>query len=335
MKDLTIIGAGPVGLFAIFQAGMLGIKSHVIDILPEVGGQCTAMYPEKYIYDIPAIGKITGGDLIKSLYDQASPFNPTYQLNSKVSTIEKLNDHLEIHINNGEIIKSKAVIIAAGGGAFTPNKPMAGNLSLYEDKYIFYNVKDKNRFQDKNILIAGGGDSALDWTNELKDIANKIYLVHRRNKFKGMNSIVEQIKDDHYKEKIEIIMPYQIQEFLGDNGILNGVDLKNSLNDEIKKLDIDYALLFFGLVSNYDDLKNFNVNLHDKRSVMINSTTCKTSVDRIYAIGDIAHYENKLQLILTGFAEAASACHQIYSILNDGQKPDTNYSTSKGISEIK
>lgn len=330
--DLVIVGAGPAGLFSVFEAGMLKIKSHVIDTLEIIGGQCTALYPEKPIYDIPAHPKILASELIEMLEAQAAPFNPTYHLNQRVEKFERNSDGSFLVTTSKNVqIECKAVIIAAGCGAFGPNRPPLEGLEEFEGKSIFYAVRNKAEFAGKNVVIAGGGDSAVDWAISLAEIANKVYVVHRRDKFRCAPESADKMKKLSESGKIELVIPYQLDGVEGSNGKLSAVLVKD-FDGNVKKLEADYLLPFFGLAMELGPIANWGLNLHKNHIEIADASTMQTSEKGIYAIGDIATYQNKLKLILTGFAEAASAAHDIRKIVHPDEVFHFEYSTSKGVS---
>ncbi len=329
--DLVIIGAGPAGLFSVFEAGMLKIKAHVIDTLEVIGGQCQALYPEKPIYDIPAYPKILASDLIHRLEEQAKPFEPVYHLNQRVEKLEKNSDKtFTITTSKNNKITCKAVIIAAGCGAFGPNRPPLTNLEEFEGKSVFYAVRSKAEFADKNVVIAGGGDSAVDWTLSLAEIAKKVYVVHRRDKFRCAPESADRMKKLAEEGKIELVIPFQLEALKGENGKLSEVLVKD-FEGAIKSLPADYLLPFFGLAMELGPIASWGLTLH-KHNIEVDPATMQTSEAGIYAVGDIATYKNKLKLILTGFAEVAAACHDIYKIVHPDQLFHFEYSTSKGVS---
>ncbi len=290
--DLVIIGAGPTGLFAVFEAGMLKIKSHVIDTLESVGGQCLALYPEKPIYDIPAHPSILASDLIAKLEEQTKPFNPTYHLNQRVDVIEKKPDgSFDVITSKNNKINCKAIIIAAGCGAFGFNRPPLEGIEEYEGKSVFYAVKSKAQFADKNVVIAGGGDSAVDWTLSLADVAKKVYVVHRRDKFRCAPESAEQMKELAKKGKIELVIPFQLAGLVGSSGKLSQVLVKDFSNN-IKSLEADYLLPFFGLAMELGPIANWGLALN-KNHIEVEASTMQTSEKGIYAIGDIATYKKK------------------------------------------
>lgn len=329
--DVAIIGAGPVGLFAVFEAGMLGMKSCVIDILSTQGGQCSALYPEKPIYDIPAYPKILAGELIDKLIQQSKPFSPDYYLAQQVMSFEKLPDSNKfcIKTNKDVTIIAKVIIIAAGAGAFGPNKPPITNIDEFEDKSVFYYVKNKDYFFGKKIAIAGGGDSAIDWAISLSDIAEKIYLIHRRDKFRAAPASMEKIRSLNESGKIDLVIPYQLKSLKGENGILEEIELYDLDSNKIT-IDANILLAFFGLSMNLGPIREWNLSLENSH-ILVDKTTMETNVEGVYAVGDVATYKGKLKLILTGFAEAAAAMHHSYSRVFDGKALHFEYSTSKKI----
>lgn len=327
--DIVIIGAGPVGLFAIFEAGMLQMKVHVVDALEHIGGQCIALYPTKPIYDIPAYPKILAAELIEKLEEQCRPFNATYHLKQKVVGFNRLEDNtFELSTSIGTIIKCKAVVIAAGAGAFGPNRPPLNDIEEYENTSVFYSVRNPEKFYGKNIVIAGGGDSAVDWAIELALHAKKVYVVHRRDTFKAAPDNYRKLKELEYTGHLEIVTPFQLYGLSGANGILKEIIVKD-LEENIKSIEADILLPFFGLAMELGPIREWGLDLA-RGHIKVDSKNCQTSIDGIYAIGDIANYEGKLKLILTGFAEAASAMHDIYpKIFNKALHFE--YSTVKGV----
>jgi len=326
--DILIIGAGPVGLFSVFQAGMLGMKAHVVDSLDMIGGQCAALYPEKPIYDIPAYTKISGEDLIKNLHAQNEKFKPIYHLSQQVTSITNDGKAFKSITSRGVEIESKIVLIAAGAGSFTPNRPPLANIEKYEDKSIFYMVKNRENFRGKKIAIAGGGDSAIDWTINLAEIAEKIFLIHRRDKFRAAPESLSQVESLEKAGKVELVVPYQLHNLEGENGILQNVIVAD-LNGNEKKLDANILLPFFGLATDLGPIKNWGLGL-EHFHINVDQASCETNIPGIYAIGDVSHYEGKIKLILVGFSEAAIALHHAYSRVFDGKALHFEYSTTKG-----
>jgi thioredoxin reductase (NADPH) len=327
--DVAIIGAGPVGLFAIFECGMLGLKAHVIDALDMIGGQCAALYPEKPIYDIPGFPKIMGADLINNLAEQAKPFNPTYHLDQQVVQLTQKNDLWIIETSKDTFIEAKAILIAAGVGAFGPNRPPLDGIEDFEGTSVFYLVKKRADFAGKTVVIAGGGDSAVDWANSLSTVASKVYLVHRRDKFRAAPESVRQLRDLAKQGLVEMVVPYQLHALHGDDGELSAIEVA-TLDGEIRMFEADVLLPFFGLAMNLGPISTWGLNL-ERNHITIDPSTCTTNQNGIYAIGDIADYNNKLKLILCGFSEAAMAAHAIYHYLHPNQILHFEYSTTKGV----
>lgn len=326
--DIAIIGAGPVGLFTVFQAGMLKMKCHVIDSLEAVGGQCISLYPEKPIYDIPAYPKISAKELIDALEEQIAPFSPTFHLNQRVEHLSKQGDIFVLETSNGNIIHAKAVVIAAGAGAFGPNRPPLDRLEEFENKSIFYMVKRKEEFRSRKVMIAGGGDSAVDWALSLADIAD-VTLVHRRDKFRCAPNSHDQIMDLAAKGKIKLATPYQLDQLVGENGILSEVKLKD-FEGNILSVPTDILLSFYGLAMDIGPIEHWGLDIH-KKHLSIEPTTMETNIKGVFAVGDICSYPGKLKLILTGFSECAIACHSIYKLVFPGELLHFEYSTTKGI----
>lgn len=327
--DIIIIGAGPIGLFTIFQAGMLGMRCHIIDSQEIIGGQCSLLYPEKPIYDIPAYHKILAADLITQLEEQARPFNATYHLNQQVTQLSKEEKGFKITTSKNTIISSKVIIIAAGSGAFGPNKPPLVNIETFEGKSVFYFINNRNYFANKEIVIAGGGDSAVDWTILLTDIAKKIYLVHRREKFSAAPESIRQLKELAANEQVELVINYQLDHLLGNDGKLDAVGVKD-LEGNIRTLPANILLPFFGLAQELGPIKNWGLNIKANH-ILVEPKSLETNIPGIYAIGDIASYPGKLKLILTGFAEAASSLHHAYTKIFEGKALHFEYSTTKGV----
>lgn len=328
--DVAIIGAGPVGLFAIFELGMLKIRAHVIDTLPAVGGQCTALYPEKPIFDIPGFPSIPAAGLIENLYEQAAPFSPTYHLGQQVVKLDReANGAWRVETSTGTIISAKAVIIAAGCGAFGPNRPPLANLAQYENTSVHYMVARREDFRDAEIVIAGGGDSAVDWAVSLAEVAKKIYVVHRRDKFRAMAETVDKMHALAQTGKVEMVIPYQLDSLEGEGSQLTAVNVK-SMDGSIRRLPAQHLLAFFGLSMELGPIADWGLNLEHSH-ITIDRGTAATSAPGIFAIGDIATYEHKLKLILCGFSEAASAAHAIRDIIYPDTAYHFEYSTSRGV----
>lgn len=327
--DVAIIGAGPVGLFAVFQCGMLGLRAHVIDALPDIGGQCAALYPEKPIYDIPGFPEVSGADLIARLEAQAAPFAPVYHLGLPAHGLTRQGDLWRIGIEGGVCVEAPVVLIAGGAGAFGPNRPPLDRLEEFEGRSVFYMVRRRADFAGKRVVIAGGGDSALDWSISLAEVAAKVLVVHRRDKFRGAPESVARLYGLAEEGKIELVIPYQLKGLEGENGQISGVNVV-SMDGQEKRLEADILLPFFGLAAHLGPMEQWGLTL-DGHRIAVNPATCETTLPGVFAVGDIASYENKLKLILTGFAEAAQAAHAAYGILHPGRALHFEYSTTKGI----
>ncbi len=379
VTDVAIIGAGPVGLFAVFELGMLKISSVVIDTLPAVGGQCSALYPEKPIYDIPGFPAIAAQDLIRHLEQQAAPFAPQYVLGQQVVAVARLEktgasekpsplagegldggatycappsthtpsphplpqgerdspaaasaDGLwQLTTDKGTIIHAKAIILAAGCGAFGPNRPPLAGIERYEGTHVHYMVARREDFRGAEIVIAGGGDSAVDWAVSLAEVAKKIYVVHRRDKFRAAPEMVDQMHALAAHGTVEMVVPYQLEGLEGNGATLTGVTVQ-SMDGALRTLPAQHLLAFFGLSMELGPIASWGLNL-EASHVAVTPGTMETSIPAIFAIGDIATYAHKLKLILCGFAEAAHAAHRIRDIIYPNTAYHFEYSTSKGV----
>lgn len=333
--DVVVIGAGPVGLFAVFELGMLQLRCHVIDSLDMPGGQCAALYPEKPIYDIPAYPRILAGELVERLLEQAAPFEPVYHLGQQARALSRRGDgRWSVETSAGTEIAAHAVVIAAGAGAFGPNRPPLEGIERFEAAGpgvgVHYVVRRRDDFRGRTLVIAGGGDSALDWAVSLAGVAKKIYLVHRRPRFRGAPETVAQMEAlARPGGPIEKVVPYQLHGLEGGEGGLGGVAVA-TLQGEIRTLECDALLPFFGLSANLGPIAEWGLEL-EKQRVTVEPASCQTSVPGIFAIGDIVHYDRKLKLILTGFAEAASAAHAIHPLARSGEELHWEYSTTRGL----
>jgi thioredoxin reductase (NADPH) len=327
--DIVIIGAGPAGLFAVFEAGMLKMHAHVVDTLEAVGGQCAALYPEKPIYDIPGYPSIMAQELVDRLKEQAEPFHPTYHLGQRVDKVEKTGSGFSVTTSKNNRIACKAIVIAAGCGAFGPNRPPMEGLEEFEGKSVFYLVTRREDFRGRKVVIAGGGDSAVDWAISLSELTEKLYVIHRRDKFRCAPESAAKLKALADAGKIEMVIPYQLSALQGANGKLTGVEVA-TLEGEKKLLPADVLLPFFGLAMELGPIADWGLNLHQNH-ITVTPATCETSVPGIFAIGDIATYEGKLKLILSGFAEAAMAAHAAYKLVHPGEALHFEYSTTKGV----
>lgn len=330
--DVVIIGAGPVGLFAVFECGMLKMRCHVVDALDTTGGQCAALYPEKPIYDIPAYPRIDAAELIHKLEEQIAPFQPVFHLGQQVEALTPAEGGWLVTTNAATRIAARAVIIAAGVGAFGPNRPPLAGIERYEGKSVFYLVKQREAFRGKRIVIAGGGDSAVDWTLALADIASRLYVIHRRPKFRAAPESVARIEALAKDGRIEMVVPYQLARLEGDGGQLSAVVVA-TLEGQERRLEADALLAFFGLAMNLGPIAQWGLNL-DRNHITVDPASSATSRAGIFAIGDIASYPGKLKLILSGFAEAALAAHAIHPLVHPGEALHFEYSTTSGVPRL-
>jgi len=327
--DILIIGGGPTGLFTVFEAGLLKMKCHILDSLTQPGGQCIELYPKKPIYDIPGYPEIIAGDLIDNLLEQIKPFDPSYTLGETALNLDKDNDgSFKITTDKGTEISAKIIAIAGGLGTFTPRKPNISNITDYEDKGILYMIKDPNEFDGKTVVIAGGGDSALDWSIHLSKIAKKVILIHRRNEFRGANDSVASVQKLKDLGKIDVITPAQVSKLNGKNK-LESIIVEIDGNEN--EIETDYFIPLFGLVPKLGPIKDWGLNIENNAIKVNNSLDYQTNIDGIYAIGDVNTYPGKLKLILSGFHEAAVMCHSAYSKLNPDKKNILKYTTVSGI----
>jgi thioredoxin reductase (NADPH) len=330
VTDVAIVGAGPVGLFAVFECGMLKLSSVLIDALGEVGGQCTALYPEKPIYDIPAHPAIEAGDLVSLLERQIAPFNARRLLGTRVEKLSGEAGAFVLGTDKGDIVRAKAVIVAAGAGAFGPNRPPLSGLPAYEATgAVQYFVRRREDLRGKRIVIAGGGDSAVDWALALRGIADHVAVVHRRPKFRAAPETAAQLDAAAERGEIQMVIPYQLHALHGTDGRLDSVEVAD-LDGGTRHLKADVLLPFFGLSTDLGPLAEWGMAL-ERHHVAVTQATCETSVPGIFAIGDVATYSGKLKLILQGFSEAAMAAHAIHPLVFPGQALHFEYSTSKGV----
>ena len=327
--DIAIVGAGPVGLFAVFQCGMLGMKSVLIDAQAEIGGQCSALYPEKPIYDIPGHPAIDAGELIARLEQQILPFSARRLLGRRVETLAGAPGAFSLGTHLGDSVRAKAVLIAAGAGAFGPNRPPLEGLASFEATgAVQYFVRRREDFRGKRVVIAGGGDSAVDWALALKNFA-RVSVVHRRAKFRAAPDSAAQLDEAVARGEIEMIVPYQLHALHGAGGVLDAVEVA-TLKGETKKIPADFLLPFFGLSMDLGPIAGWGFSV-ERHHVKIDPATCETSKAGIFAIGDVVTYPGKLKLILQGFSEAAVAAHAMYAIVHPGQALHFEYSTTKGV----
>ncbi len=328
--DIIIIGAGPTGLFAVFEAGLLKLRCHLIDGLPQPGGQLTELYPKKPIFDIPGYPSVGASELVDNLMEQIKQFEPGFTLNEVAESIDKLEDGTFIvTTNKGTKHHGKAVAIAGGLGSFEPRKPMLDNLDFYEDKGVEYFVKNPEQFQDKNVVIAGGGDSALDWAIYLADIAKNLTLVHRRNEFRGALDSVEKVQELKKQGKINLITPAEVEQLHGEEK-LEAITLKIN-KEETKKIETDYLIALFGLTPKLGPIANWGLEIEKNAIKVNNALDYQTNIEGVYAIGDVNTYPGKLKLILCGFHEATLMCQSVYNRVNPGKKYVLKYTTVSGI----
>lgn len=325
VTDVVIVGAGPVGLFAVFELGLLDIKCHLIDILDKPGGQCAELYPEKPIYDIPAFPEISGQELTDNLLKQAEPFGPTYHYNRMVNEIERQdNGDFIVKTDAGETFRCKVVVVAAGGGSFQPKRPPVPNIEAFENQSVFYAVRKMDDFRDHDIVIVGGGDSALDWTLNLAPLAKSLTLVHRRDSFRAHTDSVNKMRALVEEGKINFELG-QIASLEGENGQISAVNIKNA--DGEKSLPATRLMPFFGLTMKLGPVANWGLNLHENL-IEVDTEKFATSEKGIFAIGDINYYPGKLKLILSGFHEAALMAQAAKKIIHPDEKVVFQYTTS-------
>jgi thioredoxin reductase (NADPH) len=327
--DICIIGAGPVGLFAIFEAGLLKLRCHLVDVLPQVGGQLSEIYPKKPIYDIPGFPEILAQDLVNNLMKQAEPFKPTFSLGERADSIERLEDESFITTtSDGTKIHSKVICIAGGLGCFEPRKPVIENLELFEGKGITYMIKDPEMFRNKKVILAGGGDSALDWTIYLSEVASELSLIHRNNSFRGAPDSAEKVMALAEKGKIKVLLNSNLIKVHG-NGSLKEVSIVDKDKNEYQ-MDTDYLVPLFGLSPKLGPLEHWGLEI-DNGALIVNTKDFETNVPGIYAIGDINTYPGKLKLILSGFHEAALMSHGAYRRINPDKVLNLKYTTVNGV----
>ena len=327
--DILIIGAGPTGLFTVFEAGLLKLKCHIIDGLPQPGGQLTELYPKKPIFDIPGYPEVLAGDLVDNLMEQIKQFQPGFTLNEKADTIQKLEDGTFIvTTDKGTEHHANAVAIAGGLGSFEPRKPLIDDITFYEEKGVEYFVKNPELFRDKKIVIAGGGDSALDWSIFLSNIASEVTLIHRRNEFRGALDSVEKVQELKHAGKIQLITPAEV---IGLNGSehLESIDIEE--NGAHRTINTDYFIPLFGLTPKLGAIANWGLTIEKNAIKVNNALDYQTNIEGIYAIGDVNTYPGKLKLILCGFHEATLMVQSVYQRMNPGKKHVLKYTTVSGI----
>ncbi|MBS7805805.1 NAD(P)/FAD-dependent oxidoreductase [Rhizobiales bacterium TNE-4] len=327
--DALIVGAGPVGLFAVFELGLLDIKCHLIDILPKIGGQCAELYPEKPIYDIPGFPVVTGQGLIDNLMQQVEPFGPVFHLNQMVEGLESIGTPeapmFRVTTDAGTVFEAKAVLIAAGGGSFQPKKPPIAGIDAYEGKSVFYAVRKMEEFRDRTILIVGGGDSALDWTLNLQPIAKRVILMHRRDEFRAAPHSVDQMRALVADGKMDLVLG-QVMGLKGADGQLEAATIRGADNTTFD-LTCDRMLPFFGLTMKLGPIADWGLNLAENL-IPVDTEKFETSVPGIFAIGDINSYPGKLKLILSGFHEGALAAQKVHRYVYPDKRLLFQYTTS-------
>tara|TARA_B100000131_G_scaffold288827_1_gene300409 strand:+ start:159 stop:1181 length:1023 start_codon:yes stop_codon:yes gene_type:complete len=322
--DVLVIGAGPTGLFSVHQLGIIGLKCEVVDNLDKIGGQCIELYPDKPIYDIPAIPVCTGEELTKNLIDQIKPFKTNFHLNDRVEEIKKEKDKWLVKTIKGKEFKVSSIIIAGGVGSFEPRKFTVKECEKFEGEQIFYSVKDKSIFKNKTISIFGGGDSALDWAIELSE-NSKVKLIHRRDEFRGAQASVDKVNELSKKGKIELLTQYQLKSINADSKIKSiQIDKEDG---KIKEIETDYILGFFGLIMQLGPITNWGLNL-DKKHIPVNTENFETNQKGIFAIGDICTYPGKLKLILSGFHEGALAARGCFKYARPDEKLRFEFTTT-------
>ncbi|ODS03660.1 ferredoxin--NADP(+) reductase [Methyloceanibacter marginalis] len=323
--DAVIIGAGPVGLFAVFELGLVDVKAHVIDILDRPGGQCAELYPEKPIYDVPALAIVTGQELTDRLMEQIKPFGAEFHFSERVETLEKTDEGYRLVTDAGTTFECKVVVIAAGGGSFTPKRPPLPGIEQYEGTSVFYSVRKMDAFRDKDVLIVGGGDSALDWTLNLQPVAKSLTLVHRRQEFRAAPASVQKMLELVDSGNISFKLG-QVTELHGDNAQLTGVTVKRPDGSTFEQ-PTEVMLPFFGLTMKLGPVANWGLNL-EENLVPVDTEKFETSEKGIFAIGDINAYPGKLKLILSGFHEAALMAQQAHKYVHPDKKLIFQYTTS-------
>jgi thioredoxin reductase (NADPH) len=330
--DILIIGAGPTGLFAVFEAGLLKLKCHLIDALPQVGGQCSEIYPKKPIYDIPGFPEIMAGELIDNLMEQIKPFQPGFTLGERAETIEKLEDgSFIVTTTKGTKHQAPIVAIAGGLGSFEPRKPLLDNITDFEDKGVAFIIKDPEIYRNKKVVIAGGGDSALDWSIFLADVASEVTLVHRRNEFRGALDSVDKVQELKNAGKINLITPAEIVGLKGNDSLQSVLIKKAGENEEEIELKVDNFIPLFGLSPKLGPIADWGLEIEKNAIKVDNTLDYQTNIPGIYAIGDVNTYPGKLKLILCGFHEATLMCQSAYKRIFPDKKYVMKYTTVGGV----
>ena len=332
--DIAIIGAGPVGLFAIFECGLLKLRCHLIDYLPQPGGQLSEIYPKKPIYDIPGYPTVLAQELVDNLMKQAEPFKPVFTLGERIESLEKKGERdFILKTNLGTEIHAKAIVIAGGLGCFEPRKPEVAGLEKFENgKGVNYMILDPEKYRGKRMVLAGGGDSALDWAIFLADVAKEITLVHRSEAFRGAPDSVNKVMNLAKEGKINLLLNSNLSSVSGNNH-LETVVIQNSKTNETTSINADYLIPLFGLSPKLGPIENWGLNI-DKNAIEVNTDDYSTNVEGVWAIGDINTYKNKLKLILCGFHEAALMSHSAYKYINPGIKYTMKYTTVNGVNSF-
>ncbi len=326
--DILIIGAGPTGLFTVFEAGLLKLKCHLIDALPIPGGQCAEIYPKKPIYDIPGFPEVLAGDLTNNLLEQCKQFEPGFTLGERAETIEKQEDgSFIVTTNKGTKHHAPIVAIAGGLGSFEPRKPLLENISFYEDKGVEYFIKDPELYRNKSVIISGGGDSALDWAIFLANVASEVTLIHRRNEFRGALDSVDTVQELKLLGKINLITPAEVTRLHGKEKIEAVSVVKNGIEELI---ETDHFIPLFGLSPKLGPIGNWGLDI-EKNAIKVDTFDYQTNIPGVFAIGDVNTYPGKLKLILCGFHEATLMCQSAYKIINPGKKYVLKYTTVSGI----
>tara|TARA_B100001059_G_scaffold202896_1_gene211111 strand:- start:1 stop:1056 length:1056 start_codon:yes stop_codon:yes gene_type:complete len=328
--DIIIIGAGPTGLFSVFEAGLLKLKCHLIDALPQPGGQCSEIYPKKPIYDIPAYPEILAGELTDKLLEQSKQFEPGFTLGERAETIEKqLNGSFIVTTNKGTQHKAPVVAIAGGLGSFEPRKPSIKHLQSFEDKGVAYMIKDPEIYRDQRVVIAGGGDSALDWAIFLSEVASEVVLIHRRNEFRGALDSVDKVQELKNKGLIKLITPAEVTAVFGKSK-LESIEVSN-LDGSSQRINTDNFIPLFGLSPKLGPIANWGLEIEKNAIKVNNALDYQTNIPGVFAIGDVNTYPGKLKLILCGFHEATLMCQAAYKIINPGKRYVLKYTTVSGI----
>ncbi len=330
--DILIIGAGPTGLFAVFEAGLLKLKCHIIDALPQPGGQLAELYPKKPIYDIPGFPEVLAGDLVDNLMEQIKSFQPGFTLGEKAETIDKLEDgSFIVSTDAGTKHHAPIIAIAGGLGSFEPRKPKIDNLAYFEKKGVEYMIKDPEKFRNQSVVIAGGGDSALDWSIFLADVASEVTLVHRRNEFRGALESVDRVKELKDMGKIKLITPAEIVNLKGEDHLNSVIIRKNNNPQEDFELPTDYFIPLFGLSPKLGPIANWGLEIEKNAIKVDNTLDYQTNIPGIYAIGDVNTYPGKLKLILCGFHEATLMCQSAFQKIHPEKRYVMKYTTVGGV----